>query len=354
MFNSVHFFICWIVYTLIILFAWIFFYKKYSKGRRIRFNAFYAFLICVIFGYFAVITPDYYAYYSFIETVRKWVLPQDVETVYALLIPYLDYDYSLFRAIIVIPAFCLLFDIFRRYAINLQLCISLFILFNLLAFSTTIRSSLADGIFYIGAFAYIKERSVKSFALCVITTVLCCFFHKSAFMLIVPFLLSFLSIRKNIKVLIAIFPMAILIGQMVVSYVFVNYLDKSTYGSYQNYMSGSIMIRDYLQNIIFFILMSYTLWVSRDLLKYRKSFYTVMYKMVFFSEYIWLVCLCIGVSRYLPSRFLAHMIIPILLLVTYTCQSQNKRYLTTLAILGLAMIAVSEFGTLTTYREGVA
>lgn len=312
-----------------------------------------SFLICTIFGLFAVITPDYYAYYGFIEKVRIWILPKDVETLYALLIPYLNYDYLLFRAIIIIPAFCLLFYIFKQYAVDMNLCVSLFVVFNLLSFATTIRSSLADGIFYVGAFLYIRNNSYKHFIICLGTTVLCCFFHKSAFMLIVPFVASLCHIGKNIKFLIAIFPVAVILGKIIVSYVFSKYLEESIYGSYQSYLSGSIMLRDYLQNFVFFMLILYTLWYSRDLLKSKTRFYAILYRLVFFSGYIWGISLCIGVSRYLPSRFLTHMMIPVLLLITYTCQYHKRKYLTAITILGVAMIVVSEFGTLTTYREGV-
>ncbi len=346
--------ISWIIYTLGILYAWAYLNNHFFSVRKYKTYGEIALVYWCTFGVFAFISADYYSYETLIYRVQILETPLDVEPPYWSLIPWLNYNNTLLRCVLLIPSFLGLWYIFKRYTSDFGISIGLFTIILLNGFSTTIRSSFADVIFFLGAFYFLEKKSKISFLLFLFTTIICCVFHKSGFMLIIPFLFTILSGSKStIKIMLWLFPVGVVIVRILVGVIFSHYFEDSSYQEHTGYQSGSVLVRDLMYYFLLFLLIAYSLWINRKSLTGTKSFNSYLYKFVFFSTYIWLLLLVSGSSRYLASRFLAHTLIAVIMLISLATLKGNKKFLTTVSIITGMLILVNEFGILTIFRERI-
>ncbi len=351
MFNLSSFLISWIVYSILLIYSLGVLCNYISDGRKLKFYYNGLFFVSFLFSLFAIISSDYYSYYDFIEKIQRLRMPEDVEMVYCLLLPFIDYDYFFFRLIMVVPIFILLYYIFKNYAFDNQTTLCIFVIFCLLSFSTAIRSSISDVLFYIGAFSLFRKKSLIRFVLLVVCAIGACFLHKSGFMLCVPLIISLAPLNKRwVIIATGLLPVVLFATKVIIEIIFDNYFRNSPYADYQAIQSGSVMLVYYLSNFLFFIMIGYTLWESRYLLE-TKGFMKSLYKFMFAAYYIWIVLLAQDVSRYVPARFLVHMMIPFSLLVGFTYTKSKTAYRNVVIVVSILMILTTEFSVFTKLRE---
>ena len=352
-FDIPYYLIGWCVYTMLVVFAWYFIYRNYlTRRRKIKRYNFLIGVIVVVLGLFMTISPDYYSYQSLIEKARTWIYPEDLEFVYSYLLILIDYDFYLFRFIIVLPALYLLIRILRKYGQSFDIDICFFILFSLLQFGTIIRSSLADTVFFTGALWFLNRQSFMNFLILCITSAAACVLHKSGFMLIVPLVATLLfSKAKFYKLFTYVSPLIILTALVTINMLIGHFFEESTYGEYAEYQSGSVRLINYASNLLYAYLLIYTLWVNKSLLYDASGLYSSLYKMVYWSVYIWVILVMADVSRYVASRFLGHMSIPIILLVGYSIKHQSRKYIRRILIVCLYLIVINQFSIINKFRE---
>lgn len=351
MFNLSLFLISWIVYSILLVYSLGVLCNNISDGLKLKFYYNGLFFISFLFCVFAIISADYYSYYEFVEKVQRLIMPEDVEKVYCLLLPFIDYDFFFFRLIMVVSIFILLYYIFKNYASDNQTTLCVFVIFCLLSFSTTIRSSISDALFYIGTFSLFCRKSLIRFVLSVVCAIGACFLHKSGFMLCVPLIISFVPLNKRwVIITTGLLPVVLFATKFIMEIFVDNYFRNSPYADYQAIQSGSVMLAYYLSNFLFFIMIGYTLWESRYLLE-TKGFMKSLYKFMFAAYYIWIVLLTQSISRYVPARFLTHMMIPFALLVGFTYAKSKTVYRNIVIVVSMLIIATTEFSVFTKLRE---
>lgn len=142
-----------------------------------------------------------------------------LEQAYIFIAKIVGYNYLLFRLIVWGGTALFSYLLGKRLGVNKSLYLFFFVIISLDIFSFQ-RGSLAMALGFWG-FSYIIKPFKKSklLSFCIGLTIIYCstFFHKSAFILIPVFLLSFLRYNKRTIVL-------LLIGAPVIAYFMLNYL----------------------------------------------------------------------------------------------------------------------------------
>lgn len=309
----------WITYCIIFTYSFsrinLFEYKRY----RIRF--YFLFFILLVFSIYNNINADYYNYARFLKEMQVYLYSKNVELVYHFIARFLDYENMPFRIIILSVTFLIILHIINKFGKNRKHCLLLFACLYCLSFSTLLRSSLSDAIFYWGLLSYLNRRSLYSFLSMIILVIISLFFHKSTFLLIPGLLISFIPFNKKMCRFVAfLLPFWVIIGVLLLNHFSnMEMFESNPYLSGEEIEDKNIKIV-VLKKISYFsslILVSICLYTNRTLLNTKDFLYRYLYKYLFVSIMIYLIIFFQPTSNYFHERFLAHLSLPILLMLSY-------------------------------------
>ena len=216
---------CFIVNALvfeILLFYSLFYVNGWIYNKRyLKLNFWLLIVTCVLFSGTGYISADYKGYAEAISWMKIYTFTQHMELPYSYFALWLDYSNFWFRIVLSALIFVLTGYILKKYTHKPDLALAIFMCIYLFTTATILRSSVADVIFYIGLFAIYTKRTAKSWFLFLILAPCSFFLHKTAFMMLVPAILSFIPFRKGFyKFVPWLLPVGIIVGNIVMSYIF--------------------------------------------------------------------------------------------------------------------------------------
>lgn len=282
----------------------------------------FVFFIFALFPFFA---PDYYGHHLVVSVTKQYGSEKShVEPIYNLLMDFTDYDYLLFRLCIIVPGYIILNKIINKFSLYTPLTWYLIGIFFLFPMSNIIRSSLADIIGLTGIFYYYRNRSLSHLFLCLMLLGIALVFHKSAFMLFVPFILSLKTLNKSVfKIIFICLPIIIMLGRVMILLIANTFfLDNSFMQEGDFILSKRIL--SYLTIIVNLLLFTYIVHKGKILLP-SKTFNGYIYRLFFYAYLIWICLLLVGVSHYVPARFITHFYIVIAFLLTFLIMNLKIR-----------------------------
>lgn len=301
-------------------------YHAYVNGHNIKFSTFWILALMFIYCIYAYNVPDFVGHLASIKIIKIFgANASHLEDFYVRIIEFANFDNITFRLIIYIPIFLILYYFATKFTSNkyVFLCCAIMILMNPTA--NLIRSSLSDYIGYAGILTFYKNRfGIKNIILLSICSVICLYLHKSAFLIFIPFLLSFLPLNKNlIKTYILVFPILAIIGNYIVIKLFQTHFSDSLYNSNET-MSNNYILRKVVVSTILFVIWFYALKKMQGLAILR-NFNGYIYRFMFFAFIIWTVSILFPVNHFVAERFFSHCLIPLSLFITYfTIHSPNR------------------------------
>ena len=317
------FFLNWIILDMLYLYA---FYNlfRYKKGFY-RCKVSTLFLIGVLLSTVCVISADYYGYREALIRLYKYFYTLNFEKPYWYLAQFLNYDNLLFRLVLSVIIFACYAIIIKKYAINKTITIYITFIFLFFNSATLLRSSVSDGIIFLGILYYYRKRNFYSVLICCLFFSIGAIFHKSSFIVLVIFLLGFLMRWKYVRIMtILLLPIEILVVRMLVGYIFSKYFPESSYTTFE-IPSSRINIVKIACNLVFFATFLITLLTkSRTMLSKQHTLVTGIYQYVFCTFVLWIVFLFSGTARFVADRLLIHASIPMTLLLSYSYINGGK------------------------------
>ena len=287
-------------------------------------------LLCYIFCLFPFFVPDYEGHQMVVSVTRDYGAEKShIESVYNWLMLITDYDYLLFRLIIISISFYLLNYSISNFGIDNRLCWYLAIIFIILPLANIIRSTLADMFAFVGILFYYKKRTLKSLFTCMFFFLIAFIFHKSVFMVVVPFIFSLRKIRRiEFQSYFLILPLLIIVSRIIVAYIFNIYFDKSEYNSEGDFILSKRIL--YYIGVLVNIMVFYYAIINGRVFLRSGNFIGYIYRFILYSFLIW-ICLCFsGTSHYVASRFVAHTYLPLILYLAFmTRYLRSKRIMLT-------------------------
>lgn len=309
----------WIIYCTIFTYSFsrinLFEYKRY----RIRF--YFLFFILLLFSIYNNINADYYNYARFLKEMQVYLYSENVELVYHFIARFLNYENIPFRIIILSVTFLIILHIINKFGKDRKHCLLLFACLYCLSFSTLLRSSLSDAIFYLGVLNYFNKKSLSHFLLMIILVTLALFFHKSTFLLIPGLLISFIPFnRKMCRFIFFLLPFGVIIGTLIL-----NHFSNTEMFENSPYLSGEEIEDKNIRVVVFRIMSDYSslilalicLYANKVLLNSKDLLYQSLYRYLFVSIIIYMIIFFQPASNYFHERFLAHLSLPILLMLSY-------------------------------------
>lgn len=297
---------------------------RYKKGfYRCRVSS--LFVMGALLSTVCVISADYYGYRENLMRLYKYFYTLNFEKPYWYLAQYLHYDNLLFRFILSVLIFACYAIIIKKYALNKTITIYITFIFLFFNSATLLRSSVSDGIIFIGILYYYRKRNFHSALIFCLLFSIGAMFHKSSFIVLVIFALAFLMKWKSIRAMaILLLPVEILVVRMVVGYIFGNYFPESSYTTFE-LPSSRINIVKIICNLLFFATFMLTLLTkSRDMLSKQQPLVSGIYQYVFCTFILWVVFLFSGTARFVADRLLIHASIPMTLLLSYSYINGGK------------------------------
>lgn len=322
---------CFIVNALvfeILLFYSLFYVNGWIYNKRyLKLNFWLLIVTCVLFSGTGYISADYKGYAEAISWMKIYTFTQHMELPYSYLALWLDYSNFWFRFLLSIIAFGATGYILKQYTRKPDLSLAIFMCIYLFTTATILRSSVADVMFYIGLFAIYTKRTARSWFLFLILASCSFFLHKTAFMMLVPAILSFIPFRKRVYKLIPwLLPVGIVVGNIVMTYIFETFFPKSVYvGDLADNSRAAVLSRAWGW---VFMICTYgmILYGNRCLLSKDNcnSFEGRVYRYFYWTVIIWIVLVFLPGSHFIAVRFVAHAFIPIVILLSYSVYRREK------------------------------
>lgn len=319
-----------IFYCIFILYAWVN-YNFYCTrtgfyiSRSISKTTIFCCFMVALLPFFA---PDFEGHQMVLSITKTYgAAKSHVEPVYNYLMEIVEYDYFSFRLVIIGVGFLLLMKIIDKYSIDKNICWITIIIFFIYPMANIMRSSFADIICLFGILSYYRRPYLKNLIICLLFSAIALFFHKSTFMIIVPFVLSLKVLKKSVlKVFFVSLPIIIIIGRIIISSLINIYFADNSFVTEGDFILSK-RILSYFSNGINIILFTYIILKGKYLLP-DSTLYGYMYRLFLYSYMIWICLLCMGVSHYVPARFISHMYIIIAFLVSFlTVKLKRKKVL---------------------------
>lgn len=284
--------------------------------------------LCFIFALLPFFVPDYYGHQMVLSVTQTYGSEKShIEPIYNYLMELTNYDYLLFRLIIIGFGFVLLNRIINTYSLNIDLCWILIVIFFLYPMANIMRSSFSDLICLSGILYFYQKRYLKNLIICILLFGISLIFHKSAFMIIFPFILSLKKLNKTyFKIFLISLPIIIIISKLLISSLINIYFADNSFASESDFILSK-RILSYISNFISMLLFTYIIFKGKNLLSY-KTLYGYIYRLFFYSYLIWICLLFGGVSHYVPARFISHFYIMVALLIVFlTLNLKNRNQL---------------------------
>lgn len=344
---------CFIVNALvfeILLFYSLFYVNGWIYNKRyLKLNFWLLIVTCVLFSGTGYISADYKGYAEAISWMKIYTFTQHMELPYSYFALWLDYSNFWFRIVLSALIFVLTGYILKKYTHKPDLALAIFMCIYLFTTATILRSSVADVIFYIGLFAIYTKRTAKSWFLFLILAPCSFFLHKTAFMMLVPAILSFIPFRKGFyKFVPWLLPVGIIVGNIVMSYIFETYFPDSIYvNDIADYSRSAVVSRAW--SWVFMIcLYPMILYSNRGLLANHKSaeFESRVYRYFYWVVMIWIVLVFLPGSHYIAARFVSHAFLPIVILLSYSVYKKRrvfKRYFVPLLAINCVFLQLSVY-----------
>ena len=306
----------WLLIDVIYLYA---FYNlfKYNKGfYRCRVSVF--FLLGTLLSTVCFIAADYYGYRRGLIRLSYYFTTVSLETIYWYLAKFVNYDNLSFRLILSLILFSSYAIIIKKFAINKTITIYIAVILLFLSSATLLRSSVSDGIIFIGILNYYKKRSLRSVIFLCICFAIGMVFHKSSFMVVVVFVLAYFMKYKSIRtIVVLLLPIEILLVRAVVGYIFSNYFPETGYNTFVISESRIAIVKMVCNTLFYALFLTTVLLKGKTLINKGDKFYNGIYQYVFCAFILWTVFLFSGASRFVADRLLMHAMIPITLLLSY-------------------------------------
>lgn len=296
---------------------------RYNKGFY-KCSVSRLFIVGIVVSTFCFVASDYYGYRMNLERLEMYTFSINFEVIYWQIARYVEYDNVLFRLILSFSAFLCYAIIIKKYAINKT--ITSYIAFIFLFYNTAnlLRSSVSDGILFIGVLYFYHKRSFASAVLLCMLFALGTVFHKSAFMVMVIFVLAFFMKYKTVRMIaVILLPVEILVVRLVVGWIFSRYFPESNYAAFE-IPDSRIGIAKILINILFFICFLYILLSRSKTVLNGNKVIRGLYQYVFCTFILWIIFLFSGSERFVADRLLMHASIPITLLLSYSYIKGNN------------------------------
>lgn len=312
---------CLLFYSLFYINGWIY------NRRFLKINFWFLIGVCVWVSGTGYISADYKGYTEAIRWMKIYTITQHMELPYCYLALWLDYSNFWFRVVLSVLVFVLTGYILKKYTHKPDLALAIFMCIYLFITATVLRSSVADVIFYTGLFAFYAKRTVRTFVAFVIFAACSFFLHKTAFMMLVPAILSFIPFRKGVYKLIPwLLPVGIVLGNIVMAYIFETYFPKSVYvNDIADYSRSAVVSRAW-SRVFMICLYSMILYTNRGLLSDYKSaeFENRVYRYFYWVVMIWIVLVFLPGSHYIAARFVMHAFLPIVILLSYSVYKKRR------------------------------
>ena len=323
-----NFYIYWAIYFCLLMFAYLLLIKRKVYRLKQQYSVAFLFLaISCLLLIFANITSDYYNYQMILTDLEEYTFMPSIEPLYSMLAQSVDYQFYIFRLVVILPTFALLY-LFFRYSLDITICIAIFIVVFSYSFGSVIRSSLADAIFWCGLLLLFRAK--RAFLIGIVLVVLSSFCHKSMVLLLVPFIGAFLPLRmKNLKWIFLLTIIAIFIVRAMLPFLLERFGDDLIGESYLTNADSRGFTPFILSLVLNALLYSYfvaLLYTLRFLLYSNNGMYRYLYKFLFISFCFFLFLYCQNISYYVYERFFAHLAMPICLLSSSFLLINKKVY----------------------------
>lgn len=351
-----NFYIYWCLYLCLIIFAYFILIKRMTN--RLKQQNFVSFLFLLLVSFLLIsanITSDYYNYQRILVELETYMFTPFVEPLYGFLAQWVDYDYYFFRLVIMLPSFILLYILFRS-SFDITISVILFFVVFSYSFTSSIRSSLGDAIFWCGLLSFVRNK--KYFLWGILLIVSSFFFHKSMYLLLIPCIGAFLPLKVKTlnRILFLIVPI-ILIGRLILPFFLSNWGD---YLGGEAYFTNTVNNRDFTPFMISLVINSllyaywgYLLYTLRFLLNSQNKMYRYLYKFLFLSLAFFLFLFFQEISFYVYERFFGHLIIPICILSSLFLLSNKKAYSICILLLPIYILFQNLYIYMFLQRSGI-
>lgn len=306
------------------------------KGKFGKFIPYNVFIILIfVLSWTGYASSDYFNYIHVLSELKTYLVTPNIEYVYSAIAYFVNYENIAFRAVIFTTIYICVFYIFRNYSKNKNLSLSIFFILFFSSVTSVIRSSLCDAIFYICILPFLYKKTSLRLILAIAGGVAAFFFHKSAFILYIPFILCLLRFnRKYYKMLVYCLPIIIMVSFIATTFVFDNFFAESVY---REEAMGDSSRSAQIIRAVWIVLWSIIIYVSYSNIINKiklNNFTGYIFRMAFWFEYIAFILMWNPASPYLYQRVLLHGYVPIVLMLTIIL---SKKSLNTNKIILIAM-----------------
>lgn len=322
-----------LVYVALTLFYW-WKYRQISKGKLVKVSVAAGVIIATTYCIFAYNVPDFLGYINSIRIMRNYHTDSSFEPIYAWILKAINYNELGFRFCIFIPAGLCLWYLARRYAERPDVFICCFMILGLFDVANLARSSFSDLVGFIGIFAiWQNPLKLKNSVLFIVCTILALTFHKSAFLILLPFAMSFLPLNRRIlKFYLFLVPVAMIIANFALDWLFANYtIDEGYTDDSTNKIVWTYALRKAALYISVAVIWIYPLIKLRHLAS-RHNYNGYLYRFLFFGLLIWISILPYPMSFFVAERVQSHCILPIIMMFAYMTCKANAKQLRTMRI----------------------
>ncbi|MDE6292909.1 MAG: EpsG family protein [Bacilli bacterium] len=224
--NSLLFLFNWIIIAGIILLA-IANLRRFANENIMFSISTKTFVIFgIVGGTFCIISADYYNYTQMLDRLKTWSMSDEVEPIYWVLAKYVEYKVFYFRALILFVYYLIFSLLVKQLSIPKTIVYNFFIVYLFLIVTTILRSSAADAIMWLGIFYFFRHRGFWTYICLLILCSIGIVAHKSSFMVILLFALSYIPLKKAfIQFSILSIPVAVLIIRMIVPIIFAKFFE---------------------------------------------------------------------------------------------------------------------------------
>lgn len=321
--DNLLFFINWALIDALCLYSFYNLYR-FDKGFY-KFSVSKLFIIGALLSTYCFAAADFYGYRMSLERLEKYFFTENFEEIYWILALHVDYDNILFRLVLSVIIFACYAIIIKKYAINKTITSYIAFIFLFYNTATILRSSVSDGIIFIGLLYFYQKRSLSSLLVFGLLFAAGTVLHKSAFMVLAMFLMSFLFKYRTIRIIsLCMIPLGIVVIRMMIGFMFRTYFPESAYTELE-IPDSRIGIAKIGFNLVFFFCFLITLLLKgKDLLKTNNKLIEGLYQYTFCTFILWIVFLFSGSARFVADRLLMHASIPMMLLLSYSYLLGNR------------------------------
>lgn len=314
-----------IIYCILITTSYLICYRSIIKHSIIHLPFKTVIFILLIFCTFAYFTPDFLGHLNAIQAIKTWgEKGSSLEPIHIKIIQSINYDNIKYRFCLYCIAFICIYIIAKKYVLDTSLFFCIYVICCLFIAANIIRSNICDCICFVGILAFFYRRKLTSILLLLISLYIGIMFHKSAFMIIIPLMCSiFIRSKKLITFLLISFPILILIGKYITSWIFDSYFENSIYLE-DNYYLKSKLIKDIIKNIALAALWVFTILRLKSM-SINNNFLAYIYRFLLFSFVIYLSFFFFGYSHYVRDRFSYHCLIPLTIALTWIIPTLNAK-----------------------------